>query len=911
MAPTPEERQAPIWARILANGYRLEGELGGGKRSRAYLARDPSGTQVVIKLPRDADDPRARGQLDCEARCLRAIQHPNVVQVLDILEDARGPIALVLAHIQGPVLGSLAEPLPWATALELLVEIADGLAAIHAAGYLHLDLTAANVVCVGDPRVCPTSVRIIDFGIAEAITASKIGSTHERPGTAGYMAPEVLDGDPGRASDVYSLAVLGFELLAGRRPFESAVEWEVFRAQASEPAPRVEAVNPSVVLPHALSDLLVASLATQPEARPSLAEFRRRLEAIRDTHTTEDAAGLLELRALAERVRDAWILGVFETSVAGLTMIPQRRELVRLTGRRESLASDQAIERIFIQAERRLKIVGEPGFGKTVAMLKLARALLRACVQDPLQPVPVVLSLSGWSENDRILSEFALRELGTKYGVSPRRAQQWLDTGRLLLMVDAVDEAPLECREHALEAIRCHLAAAPPQPFVVTCRSEIADVIAMDALQLHELRHEDTARFLGGDWLSLSNAFLRDPRLEQLARTPWLLQLMRKSLHEEGFLDASAVDHSHAWLIDRYVDTIMKGSRADRVGREQLDHDLRALARLLARQNRGMFVLEELQPGLLPRPHRMLYLLATRTIVVSAIVAAAVPTVVYSPLDNGGFVPTPSFVRDLAAVMLVVLTSGFVLWAHLGPRIRSAWQAIVPWGVALGALGAALLWCLGHRHPTVWVFGVNAGLIVGIVHGGGRRNRGFPEHDIDVVESISWDLRRISRTAWSRLLLVISVSFAFFALFESVVTALTVGGLVMALGLLILAASPERLERRMTPNVGILRSLRSSLLGGGLGFALAFTVLAIAYGGIYAVIGGTFVGMLVGLSFGGIDVCHHYVLRLILAWRRSVPLHIARRLDKAVHVGLLRRAGNGYLFSHPDVREHFWKKEEP
>lgn len=224
------------------------------------------GRQAAIKVfhPHVWDDPafRARFRRECEA--LVALEHPNVIPVLDAGEGETGWIVMHLAT-GGTLADRLAAgPMHPDQALSVLGQVATALDAAHAEGRLHRDVKPANVLLEPDGHAW-----LADFGVARAV-----GTTTTVPGqmigTAAYMAPEVISGSRARPSaDLYAFACMAFEALAGRRPFPDAEVGTVLFAHLERTPPRATAINPG--LPRRAERVLARALSKDPRDRPRCA----------------------------------------------------------------------------------------------------------------------------------------------------------------------------------------------------------------------------------------------------------------------------------------------------------------------------------------------------------------------------------------------------------------------------------------------------------------------------------------------------------------------------------------------------------------------------------------------------------------------------------------------------------------
>ena len=267
--------------------YRVLGLLGRGGMGEVFLAWDDRlKRKVAIKrLRRDSEiHPSLRQRLLREARAVAGLNHPAIVQVYDLLEDPSGD-CLVLEYAEGKTLatflaGGLLEP---PLAVRLAREIADGLAAAHAAEIVHRDLKPENVI------VTPSGhAKILDFGLARMHAADDSLHTQQGAllGTYHTMSPEQANGgEADERSDLFSLGVVLYEMFTGRSPFRGAHPLETLKRVTTEDPPRVDTVRPG--LPPRLGTLIERLLAKEPSRRPAgAAKVVRELESIEATFSS-------------------------------------------------------------------------------------------------------------------------------------------------------------------------------------------------------------------------------------------------------------------------------------------------------------------------------------------------------------------------------------------------------------------------------------------------------------------------------------------------------------------------------------------------------------------------------------------------------------------------------------------------
>jgi hypothetical protein len=249
-----------------------------------YRARDPRlGREVAVKVlpPQFAGDPDRLRRFEVEARAAGALNHPNVLAVLDLGAENGHPY-VVSELLEGETLRSRLRvaALPPKKAMEVAVQIAHGLAAAHDKGIVHRDLKPENLFVTREGRV-----KILDFGLAklsrdgspeEEVTLAS-GDTPEAGdaaateagamlGTVGYMSPEQVRGLPAdQRSDIFSFGVVLYEMVSGRRPFARETHAETLTAILKDDPPELAETHPSV--PPALERVVRRCLEKSPDER--------------------------------------------------------------------------------------------------------------------------------------------------------------------------------------------------------------------------------------------------------------------------------------------------------------------------------------------------------------------------------------------------------------------------------------------------------------------------------------------------------------------------------------------------------------------------------------------------------------------------------------------------------------------
>lgn len=258
---------------------------------------------------------------------------------------------------------------------------------------------------------------------------------------------------------------------------------------------------------------------------------------------------------------------------------------------------------------RTLLILGDPGAGKTIALLQLAKRLIERSAENPSLPMPVVFNLSSWAKERKKLVNWLIDELLEKYQVPKSLSEPWITQQQLILLLDGLDEVLEDYRNDCVRALNEFIAVFPQTEMAVCSRVKDYEALTerlqlSSALCLQPLSPEQVYQFLdsvGGSLAGLKTLLKNDAELEQFARTPLILNFM--SVAYQGWsakelisqLRSTPARHKH--LFDTYIDPRLERGTSSEYSKDKVLRWLSWLASQMDQKKRTIFLIEKLQPS--------------------------------------------------------------------------------------------------------------------------------------------------------------------------------------------------------------------------------------------------------------------------------------------------------------------------
>ena len=678
----------------------------------------------------------------------------------------------------------------------------------------------------------------------------------------------------------------------------------------------------------------------------------------RPTHAAghEHARGLAILR---DRVKQAWVEGVLDGSVhaaarqeLGKHAMPEAVEhpwaqILELPGKSsEMLAASTTMRDTFERAGRSLLILGQPGSGKTITLLELARDLIGLAERDGAQPVPVVVSLSTWTNPSLDLMDWLLGEIQSKYFIPRSLSRPWIEELRLLPLLDGLDEVASGRRADCVYAINRFVELHGVPGIAVCCR--MGEYLALSrrlrlhaAICLEPLTSEqlDTQLQAGGSALgALREALLADPELRSLASSPLMFSVMSLTYAGEEAIALNAAERAdstplQARLFQAYVQRMFqrRGQRAANYSPDAMSRWLHELALRMRQHSLTVFMIEQLQPSWLARAwERMLYAVLSRLgiALILGIGMGALWLLLWVALIQRDD-PSLNWLIEAAVGIAVAAFNGCVAGVIEGVRFARQPDAIAasttrpPRAIAVSLL-FGVIWCVTWTLFLGGLEGVMTGILGGILFALLLRAQADPYaagNDIRTVDALGW--------SWKKALIGALLGVGWFVVWTfvaGVFKVISMGQLtdlevafavcwVIAMlgppaGFIVGGLRSKITDIKVKPNQGIVTTARNAVTAALIVALASGILLARLLGWSGSLLLGPFFVLLAFLHYGGIDIIKHYVLRLIVWLSGQGPRSYARFLDQAVGFVLMQRAGAGYVFIHALLLAYFARREE-
>jgi serine/threonine protein kinase len=793
----------------------------------------------------------ARTRFQQEIGMLARLEHRGIGRIYDgglDVDSETGEETLFFAMelVQGePItawVGKHRDRLDHGAVLRLFLRVCDAIGHAHQQGIIHRDLKPANILIDANDEP-----RVLDFGLAQTCSDSAPRQeTQMQSGTPAYMSPEQRNGDSALtpASDVYALGTILRELVE-ERPSSPDCHADLMQVIAAATASEVRDRFQSVT---ALSRALAGCVKKIADQRSAMRRYRQ---------------------FLIRKVRQFWIDGVLKHSLPAGVSIELGLALRQDATDHPWEAIVQAAERatlplapririgdVFHQQGDAMLILGQPGAGKTTLLLELARDLLNEATQSDSRPVPVVLHLSTWPDEQLALADWLVDELDKRYDLPSSAARACLAAGELALLLDGLDEVAPAHRARCMAVINAFRKETDAVSLAVCTRTADYDASplrlrvtgAVEIQTLTSRQIDAYAERLDDPSPSLCAALRADESLRELLQTPLMLGIAARTYRTNpGLHVTGTLDERRTQLFAAYSDAMFtRRGRNAQYSRQQCTRWLGWLASTMRDHHQSVFYLEWMQPGWLARPIERWAAGPGSVVLVGVLFGMVVGLC-------GGLGSNLAF---SLAVSLACGLGGGLVFASLGygdrirPVTRLRWSpstlregVVRKLAVAVG-VGVLLSAGVGTVFDTATGIAVGAGGTLAFGYFGGM--------DLDLVNGDCW--------------------------------------------------------RPASPNEGMRQSLRNACRGGAAGALLGALAGALTAGWSGALLGASVIAMIVALIVGAHPCTQHFIVRALL-WRAGLaPWNYVRFLDYAVERIFMQRLGGGYGFVHRELLEHFAQK---
>ncbi len=584
----------------------------------------------------------------------------------------------------------------------------------------------------------------------------------------------------------------------------------------------------------------------------------------------------------------------------------------------------------------KLLILGKPGSGKTIMLLKLAQELLRRAKENPKKPVPVLFSLANWKNNNQTIKNWLIERLKEKYKIGKDIGKQWVENQDIIPLLDGLDELAAERQEECIRKINNFLNSENwAKPLVVTSRtkeyqqnSEIKlklnyslELCPYTSQQVNEYLHSTGNEIL---WNSINN----DSDFNNLAKTPFILNIIVLAVEEislKKWQQFQSNDERLNYLLEAYIRRMLKPRyNQKQPPQEKTKRWLGWLAERLIEEDSTEFFIEKMQPYWLKNKFQKFIYDFIVWVVILLLCSGLISGLIYC-LDiinyDGNFDPIYTPYHRLIDVLIYGLIYGLIyaLYELLENQIKKIILFIAPLRNLSQIVTKRLLFMLISATVIGLIYGVYLDEIFGLYFG-----------LLSVV--ISGFIFRIGDEIKTVYFLKFNLKKSYYGVIYGLIFALIIWqinqfiygsiypvifGLIVWLTFWLNSGiDVVEIENKVLHNQGIRQSIINTLII-SLWIALFTTPLIFIIQLINensfqplitSLVLGLLFGILIGILRSGTPAIKHLVLRIILWCSGYIPWNYARFLDYCTNRLFLQRVGNRYRFMHNLLRQHFARK---
>ena len=612
-------------------------------------------------------------------------------------------------------------------------------------------------------------------------------------------------------------------------------------------------------------------------------------------------------KTLLNKVKDFWIEGFLKPSLHGNNVINldwknspnavlnpfQTEDIpVELDESFDELQTTDILDRT--GQGKTLLILGEPGSGKTIALLQLAKKAIEQTEQDLTKPIPVVFNLSSWGQKQQPIEKWLIEELKDKYQVPQTWSEPWIEQQQLILLLDGLDEVQAVKRDACVRALNQFITERNVTETVVCSRIkdyqalnerlQLSSAICIKPLsrtKLYQSLHQAGVSLAG-----LKTLLQQDKELEQFAQTPLILNIMSVAYRDWTIKDllreflSSGDRYRH--LFDSYIERVLhhresgttkQSPNSAEYPQEKVLHWLSWLANKMVDESKIIFLIEKMQPTLLENQNEKRGY-KRGNFLLGGLIGIITLLLIYSPIIF--------LIRDLIewddqkASLIENITVYPILWSIFGVIASSSKEI---------TLFEQISWSWQKAKSRI-ISKVKISLIVGLIFG--------------LLGAVTEGIKDLG---------------LIFGLISGLIF-----GLIFFLPIIILNSgwNNTQVKQRTVPNQGIWSSRKNSIRIGVIALLLWGLILELFFVGIAGLSNGLGIGLLFGLILGlingilngGATCIQHFNLRRILHNKGCLPWNYARFLDYATERLLMKKVGGGYIFYHRMLMEHFAQRHQ-